>query len=671
MERRRLAGVIAGFQDALQVSEGFMTSVIKPVRRATRRPIRLMGWLLGLKRPPGHRPDAGTSIEVWQWTKSKYRLRAFLLLIVDAALFAGLGAFALWLRTGQYVMPSSQEYWRAWWDAFDPFREEQLTLLDYLTHPIPISQVPLMMVITALVMASLTAIPILVSMLYRFPYALLFTGIICFVAVLPWLAATVTLCCFLARWRPLRFSFHYATALIALLPVVSYYALATRNAAVSRVLPPIELAKLYFPWVLAIAAACAVMAFVLLIARVVKYRPGAIAPLMAVMFATPVILFEAKVGRDELYYRFLEASFGPSSATHFVDNVDASSAIARLARQRPELADDLRLLPEAAQEQMTLEVQLRLLAEAFAMQQDEAVAACEAFRSKFPRSRYVPNVLFMEGRALDMRIDQDTFRQKAILRYYGDFPSMASEPIWETLYKGYPQSPLWTWAGLRLAQLEARSGRVDRAVALLNELIRFQEPNQAGPEPAAGRLATFAAFFAKRPASSTLGIDPGAVIQEGRKLRILLVENRDPQQNDAALRRLLNLDPHHPLYRQNLQRLLADIPTRYPLTPLGDDLAVLVACTERSQSRRIEDLRACVERLNQVCKSDALAHGRFELGLAYKQDNRPAEARAVFEEVLRMNPDSPWAFEANRQLAGMGMSARVGPSATAPGGAPR
>jgi hypothetical protein len=161
------------------------------------------------------------------------------------------------------------------------------------------------------------------------------------------------------------------------------------------------------------------------------------------------------------------------------------------------------------------------------------------------------------------------------------------------------------------------------------------------------------------------------VIQEGRKLRVLLVENRDPQQNDAALRRLLNLDPHHPLYRQNLQRLRADIPTRYPLTLLGDDLDVLIASTERSQSRRIEDLRACVERLIPSCRSDALAHGRFELALAYKQDNRPAEARAVFEQVIRLHQDSPWAFEANRQLAGMGMSARVGPSATSPGVPPR
>jgi len=41
------------------------------------------------------------------------------------------------------------------------------------------------------------------------------------------------------------------------------------------------------------------MAIVLMIAKLVNYRPGAIAPLLAVMFAIPVVLFEVEVGRDD------------------------------------------------------------------------------------------------------------------------------------------------------------------------------------------------------------------------------------------------------------------------------------------------------------------------------------------------------------------------------------
>ena len=99
---------------------------------------------------------------------------------------------------------------------------------------------------------------------------------------------------------------------------------------------------------------------------------------------------------------------------------------------------------------------------------------------------------------------------------------------------------------------------------------------------------------------------------------------------------------------------------------------VLIAGTEPSQSRRIEGLRACVERLRVEQRAgDALAQARHELGLAYKQDNRPQEARAVFEETIRLNADSPWALEANRQLASMGIAGRTPPTTTTHASEPR
>jgi len=636
-----------------------MSKLPKPVRRAGARPIRLLGWLLGIRRPPGLRPVEEHSIEVWQWTKPKYRLRALLLLLINAVLFAGLGCFALWLRTGQYVLASSEKYWQEWWKAFDPTSEQQRTLIDYLLYPIPVDQVPLMLIIVGLVLASLTAVPILVSMLYRFPFSLIFTLIIGFVALLPWLAITVTFCCFLARWRPLRFSFHYATALISLLPLLAYYALATRGAPAAQVLPLVETAKLYVPWVSAVVAACVAMAVVLTIAKLVNYRPGAIAPLLAVMFAIPVVLFEAKVGRDELYYRLLEAGFGPASRTHFVDNVDASAAIRRLAQSRLEQIDDPRATPEAVREQVALEWQLQLTSGVFALYQHEAVAACDAFRTRFPRSRYIPNTLYIEGRAIDMRIDQEFFRKRAMLRYYNDFPSAVSKPVWQELHERFSRSPLSTVATLRLAMLEARAGNVDRAIELLNTLIAWRHERDGSQETQAS-AGGWRAYFAKLPASGTLGVDSGAVVQEGRKLRHLLANNRDPHQRDRALVRLLSFDPRHAMYRGNLKSLRADIQKRYPLTMLGDNLDVLIASTEPSRSLRIAALDRCVQDLLEQTASDALPQARYELGLAYKEDNRPAEARELFEQARQYHRDSPWALEAERKLAAMGANARPG-----------
>jgi outer membrane protein assembly factor BamD (BamD/ComL family) len=509
-----------------------------------------------------------------------------------------------------------------------------------------------------LVLASLTAVPILVSMLYRFPFSLIFTFIIGFVAMLPWLAITVTLCSFLARWRPLRFSFHYATALIALLPVLAYYALATRNAQVSMVLPPAEMTKLYLPWVLAVVAAFIFMALALTLAWIVNYRPGAIAPLLAIMFIAPVLLFEIKVGRDEVYYRLLENQYGPDSQTCFVDNVDASRLIASEIRERLGDGDSQAADEDLVREQVLLEWRLAVAAELLGQQQYEAIRAMEAFKAKFPQSRYIPNVLYLKGRAADMRLDRRALRESMILRYYSSFPSPASRSTWASLCEAFPDSRLWIAGAYRLAQLSGRDGQIDHAIELLDALLSRYRADDPTPLQTPNHRS-WRAFLAKAAPSDRLAINRERVYLSAWKLHDLLVNNRDPQQNDAALRRLLSLDPQHPMYRLNLQRLQAGIPDQHPLTALADNVRVLVAASERSLSRRIEALRACVAALLKTPDSDALPQARYELGWAYKQDNRPVEAKAAFEEVVRLHPGTPWAVEARSRLASMGITGRV------------
>jgi len=621
----------------------------------------------GTARPP-LRP-----VDVWSWTAPKYRVRTVVLLMINALLFAGLGCFAYWLRTGSYAPFLQADYWRQWREVFDPTQDRQVTLIDFLMYPIPVDQVPMMIVIMGLVLATLTAIPILVAMLYRFPSSLIFTGIIAFVALLPWLGITVTICCLLASRRRLRFSFGYATALLALLPVVLYYALATQNATTSPHLRPVEVATLYIPWIIALIGACTLMGVVLTIARLVNYRPGAIAPLMATMFALPVILFESRVGRDELYYRLLEYHYGPGSSTHFVDDVDASGTIERIAAARLARTRNPRASLESVREQVRIELQLQLASvqaerdavrrsftEAFATHQHRAIAACDDFIRGYPASRYVPNALYIKGQCLDTRVDQELFRRKAMLRHYRDFPNAASLPVWKALHENYPDSPLWTTATYKLALLTARSpeaGSVDQAVRLLEELIARRGTLSAEPAGQAG-LQERSGLWGRLPASTKLDVDPAAVVLEGAKLRELLVRNRDPQQDDLPLKRLLRLDPRHALYRRNLDQLLADIPVHHPLTPLRDNVEVLIAAAQPSLSLRIDHLSAAVRRLAADPRSDALPVAQLELAAAYQSDNRPEEAWALLQEIQKSWPQSPWAQEAARRMALMAAPSR-------------
>lgn len=650
-----------------------MSRIAQRARQAVRHPFRAaQAPLRAAGRIASDAADAGLAacergIEVWQWTRHKYRVRAVAFLLINIALFAGLGCFTFWLRTGDYSPLTHPGYWQCWQKAFSPTHIPPVTLIDFLTYPIPVDQAPLMLIIVGLVLASLTAIPILVSMLYRFPFSLPFTLIICFVAVVPWLAFTVTLCCFLARWRPLRFSFHYATALISLLPLVAYYALATRGPGISSTAAsPFEMAKMYLPWIVALIGACLVMAIVLIVAKIVNYRPGAIAPTMAVLFAMPVILFETQVGRDELHYRLLEVNYGPRSTECFVDYADASQTIEHIAERRFEAirkenpGADLKGVTE--QVQLVVELQwsrtqpdLALAEEQFTEDQLEAVARCDKFLAAYPQSRYCANVLYLKGRVLDMRVDRAYFLQKSILRYYWDFPSDASLDTWKSLLERQ-DSPLWMVAAYRVALLEARGGRVDAAVDVLKTLLERYPQWRERPEAPPARSGSLS-FFAKRPPARMLDVDPPAVLLEARKLYSLITNNRDPQYGDLPLVTLLRFNPRHAAYQSNLRQLLEEIPGRYPLTHLSDNLEVLIASESAgaSRSRRIELLKSCVVRFSRDPESDALPMAKFALGMAYKEDSRFEDARRILEELSRERADSPWATEARQQLAAMGI----------------
>ena len=85
--------------------------------------------------------------------------------------------------------------------------------------------------------------------------------------------------------------------------------------------------------------------------------------------------------------------------------------------------------------------------ESLALQQHEAIAASRRFRQRYPRSRYIPNALYIEGQAADTRIAPQfgIYRGDVLLRYYQEFPSPASESAWRELYEQHPESPLRRW----------------------------------------------------------------------------------------------------------------------------------------------------------------------------------------------------------------------------------
>ncbi len=224
--------------------------------------------------------------DVWSRTSSTYRVRAILLLGADMLLFGALCSFMFWLRTGWEFPPTYPRYGAMLWETMNISGSGQITPQDLLMKPISLKLVPMQAVVIGLTIASLVSIPILISILYRWPYSMPFCGMVAFLAVMPWLGATLVLSCMVAAYCRVKLRFRYISALLGLVPIGIYFFTASqRYAAPADILtPPLEEGLVIVPLLLSAVGSCALMALVLLIAYIVDYRPGAVAPVLAVMF---------------------------------------------------------------------------------------------------------------------------------------------------------------------------------------------------------------------------------------------------------------------------------------------------------------------------------------------------------------------------------------------------
>ncbi len=601
-------------------------------------------------------------VDVWSRTTPRYRRRAAAFLAINLLLFAALACFTYWLRTGDAhpvlrpaisligdAASARYGYWTFWKAAVRPFGPNQVTLTDFLMFPISVDQVPAHILIVGMLMGSLVTIPILVAMLYRLPAAIFFLLIVCFVGVLPWLSVTLLLSCLIARARPFQFSFRYATVLLALIPAVVYFIVASRgvSAEVAAMAGPIDRMKLYAPWMVTVIASCLGAGIVLAVAYLINYRPGGITPLLAVLFAVPVIVFQTEVGADELAYRLLEHDYGPNSGRVFVD-MDPRELVERGAELEWVADDekDERNIKAIVQNKMVV-LKLALPTELL-RQQHEVVERCDWFMRVYPESRYYWNCLYLKARALDMRIDMELLRREALLHFYADFPSEVSRETWQEILREKPTSPFASVAGLKLAMLAAREGRLKLSEDVLERVVTTfggYAPNT----PTTVRASGLRQLLARKPADSTLNVDPQAVAERAAQVLLLIRENKSgqfkdslyPENNPISL--LFRCDPHHASYRENLRH----IDQWFPGSKFHDNLMVYLALTEHDVKIRRDRLQ---EVANRYRDGDAAPHALYELGVLELNHNRKSEGVQALELLLKKYPDSPWSASARRKL---------------------
>ena len=586
-----------------------------PEAQAENRPVDTPGVQAAPLSPPPAEAGGPEHSDVWSWTSRKYRFRTIALLLVNLALFCGLCTFTHWLHVGQPFQFS----WQSYRDPLRFWGPQTQSLYDFILFPISVDQTPIYGVVVGLLVASIVAVPISFSILYRFRSSIPFCAAVFILAHMPWMAVTLVGSCILASVPPFRMKFRFGSALVGLLPVLLYLVLATRGATESlgASISPERKLLLTAPWLLSILAACTMLAVIIFIARLVNYRPGAVAPVVAVMFATPALLFHVYVGADELTYRVLESEYGPRSS-RFEPVQDATETILDFFHRRTEPGTEpsaqrsvlLALWSARPEDQSAVKhrISTRLQVELMKDRQ-EAYEACKDFIADHLGSRFVPNVLYIQARALDTRLDEWRFVGESAQReLYTDFPHVQSEPVWTNLLTQYPNSPLAVVARLRVAQLRLRKG--DAAGAL--EALGPPAPVLSGgavpgsPPPARPLLRT-------TPPEATLDFEPEPYLLEIRRLRELILGNlpdpNDPTRGVEPLQALASLDPHRRGYKDQLRRL-AD---RYRDTLLYDNLVVRWAGAHADRQERATTLAQCLERLHGLSAHDALPEAMFQL----------------------------------------------------------
>jgi outer membrane protein assembly factor BamD (BamD/ComL family) len=277
-----------------------------------------------------------------------------------------------------------------------------------------------------------------------------------------------------------------------------------------------------------------------------------------------------------------------------------------------------------------------------------AYEACNRFIAAHPDSKYIPNVLYIQARTMETRLDEPELLRNARREFYNDFPHVQSEEIWGALLSKRPDSPLAVAAALRLAQLRLRAGKVDQALELLARIDVRGDPTQSADATTKPALR---ALLRAPPPESSLEFDPEPYLFEAGRLAELIDANRDdPLYGNKPLIDYAALDPRREHYYDQLLTQAARIPQGL----LYDNLMAAWAAGRRGVAERHRVLEACIERFAGADSVPRMLYQLAELEIQSLADSDP-DSRANGIQRLRQLaerfPATCWGDKARRRVA--------------------
>lgn len=512
-------------------------------------------------------------------------LRTGIHLGINFLVFVAVNAFLLYLSSGRWVNFSPAAYYR---DLTTPMGHMLLYPINVVTHP-------WMILVTGLLLAVVIFIPIIVSVLYRLVFAMLFVAVVALLGHAPLLALTLTIGCILASRTRLRSDLPFLAFLLGLLPQGLYLFLFS-FAGFEGAPGPLDQLILKAPLLIAIVASIVAAVIVLALARALKYRPGVVWPVLAVLLAAPMLIFFLNVGSDELEYELIASSL----------------------QRNDELLEVVPLetwkLQNQAQGLSERTLQARVKDDLEANRRPELLACCDRFLDHRPNSRQAPAVLWVRAQAVSLQFDPPCL-DEGVVRYSAAYPHSDSAASWQRLLDNYATTPQAALARWRLGELALRDGQIPegidhlrRSAQQITTLLEKRKGFRATDNP---KSVSGARVMPER------GYYENALWEVQRLLWIL---DRADVPNDPpsaeALQAYLRLDPFAADYLQRLSELVAI----YGPTRLGDHLRLFLAMATPDEPLRVDLLK----QLADDPHSDAAPGANYELGISAMHARRPA-----------------------------------------------
>ncbi len=544
-----------------------------------------------------------------------------------------------------------------------------------LVTGVSIFEYPWQIIVLGLLMGILASSPILISQLMSFQHSIVFVLAVFLLANLPGFSVCLLLSCFAAACRPLRFRSRFIAIALCTAPQLFYWGFLGG----ARDVGPIEWGFSFAPWICAWLDALVIAAFVLGIGHFTRYRPGLVWIFTALTLLAAVVLFEVKIGFDELDYQLYVAKNNPEQVSEFHDRSITKALDDTL--MNPEVKTYLEgffypteLIPLRAALKREIQNELSydrwpswfILSEEldYGAKKGWLLRQYDSFIKKRPNSGRMPIALYFKAILTEYRPDPQVLGAREMLRFYSDYPHRESLVTWHRLYQHFPERGESLEARWRIATDWAGHGKFEQADKLLAQAEQMLAKELRTVEAEQGQVESESLFGMFRPPADSV-ITKSKLIDLQRRSNLLRTligsENRtEDAQSSERLARFVMLNRHGLDYPDHLDQLLRQIKND---DPLRDN--VLLA-----QAKLIADEELRAKKLSELHKDFQEADGGmlalYELGLLRKRrlsqqaDAGPeqqkkllGEARATLEDFLRLYPNSFCTEQVKNTLDGM------------------